>query len=298
MQIEGKMSKGFEMNDQLSERDQVKLITSHQWDFLFILDACRYDYYEKIHSKYLGGVLKKVISPASETLEWCKKVFTSGDFSDIIYVSANPYINSKVQIRGFNPKAHFYRIIDVWDFGWSDQLNTVPPEEVNKAVLEAIRKYPDRRFIIHYLQPHAPYICFAKLGFRQYSGFRRKSRNVRSPIKQILSRALTKLGKSPYIPKYCIFKGRQFFGLEFHARHFTWLKLGKKELHLAYKSNVEYVLESLSKLLIKMEKDLEGKRLVITSDHGEFLGEKETYSHFQGSRNPILTEVPWVELEI
>ncbi|MFX0134903.1 MAG: hypothetical protein ACFFDN_14775, partial [Candidatus Hodarchaeota archaeon] len=219
------------MIEKSSELHQEKLINSHQWDILFIFDACRYDYFKLVYSKFFyaldlnfTGSLKKVISPASGTLEWCSNVFTKSNYKDIIYVSSNPFVNSKGystrsqkgNILSFYPKDRFYQVIDVWDFGWNNQLNTVPPNEVNKVLLEIIKKYPNKRFIIHYLQPHAPYLYFIKLGFRQYSGFERKNRVEKFPFKKILGRMLTKLGEVPYIPKYCVLKARLFLGLEFN----------------------------------------------------------------------------------
>jgi hypothetical protein len=74
----------------------------------------------------------------------------------MLYISGNPYINSKVQIKSFNARRHFYKIIDVWDFGWDKELGTVPPKNINKITLSLVSKFPQKRFIIHYLQPHSP----------------------------------------------------------------------------------------------------------------------------------------------
>lgn len=45
------------------------------------------------------------------------------------YISANPYINSKVAVGGFNAKNHFHRIVDVWRTGWDGELGTVHPKK-------------------------------------------------------------------------------------------------------------------------------------------------------------------------
>ena len=34
-------------------------VTKEDWDYLIILDACRYDDFEELHSKYLEGELEK-----------------------------------------------------------------------------------------------------------------------------------------------------------------------------------------------------------------------------------------------
>lgn len=71
---------------------QRKFIHGEDWDILIILDACRYDVFEKVHGTYLDGELKKVRSEGSETREWLKKTWV--DKYDLSYYSANPYVNS------------------------------------------------------------------------------------------------------------------------------------------------------------------------------------------------------------
>jgi len=61
-------------------------------------------------------------------------------------------------MAGFDAKKHFYKVVDVWDFGWDERIGTVSPREINRAALKYYLKYPGKRFIIHYLQPHAPYL--------------------------------------------------------------------------------------------------------------------------------------------
>jgi len=74
-----------------------------------------------------------------------------------------PNINSKgIAARGFNPKKYlrFYKIIDVWDWGWNEALGTVHPEEVNKATLEALRKYPHKIYnSLHSATLPVPHTC-------------------------------------------------------------------------------------------------------------------------------------------
>ena len=141
-------------------------VMEEKWDYLIILDACRYDYFESLYKEFFDGDLEKRISLGSNTIEWCLESF-KGYYPDVIYISGNPYINSKVGIKGFNARRHFYKVIDVWDFGWNEELGTVSPENVNKTALSLVRKFPQKRFIIHYLQPHAPYISreFKTIGF-------------------------------------------------------------------------------------------------------------------------------------
>ncbi len=90
---------------------QTKLIYENEWDILIILDACRYDYFARVIWNYLKGHLVKVIGLDSHTLPWVKKTFGSKYYDDIVYVSANPFINSKVVVKGFHARRHFLELL-------------------------------------------------------------------------------------------------------------------------------------------------------------------------------------------
>jgi len=60
----------------------------------------------------------------------------------ILYISGSPYVNSMTEVKGFDAKKHFCKVVDVWQFGWDEKLGTVPPEKINFAALEVIKKFP------------------------------------------------------------------------------------------------------------------------------------------------------------
>lgn len=82
------------------------------WDYLVVLDACRYDYFALIYERFFEGVLEKRISRGVDTPSWCKATFTRY-YDDIIYVSGNPFINSQVCIGGCCARTKFHRVVDV-----------------------------------------------------------------------------------------------------------------------------------------------------------------------------------------
>jgi len=127
-------------------------ILDEEWKYLILLDACRYDEFKRIN--WIKGNLKKKISLGSNTPEWLRKNFKKS-CKDIIYVAGNPQMSKIIRKDIFN---NFFKIEKVWDYGWNFKLNTVLPNKLTKATLKLSKKYPDKRFIIHYLQPHAPYI--------------------------------------------------------------------------------------------------------------------------------------------
>lgn len=244
-------------------------IWSTDWKYLIVLDACRYDYFQKVYKEYISGNLEKVYSYSV----WAERVLKS-KHNDIVYVSANPNINSKGITIGkefnFNPKRQVAKVIDVWDWGWNENLGVVPPAAVNKATLLGRKLYPNKRFIIHYMQPHYPYLCLSTKGI------------------QISERDISEI--APSFPPF-LERVRRWFrwrlvnllgeerGFKIADRltgphHFCYAflalakKIGKEGLRHAYEENLRIVLGDVAKLI----DDLHGK-IVVTSDHGELLGE-------------------------
>jgi hypothetical protein len=70
------------------------------------------------------------------------------------------------------------------------------------------------------------------------------------------------------------------------------------DLHRAYMENLRLVLDEVETLL-----DSFRGKTVITSDHGELLGERlpgipvKDYDHWYGLHVPELLDVPWFEIE-
>ena len=76
--------KNFVNNSMNSVRQYLTKIWGTNWKYLIILDACRYDYFEKVYRNYLDqGILERVFSPAGGTLEWLTLTF-KGNYRDII----------------------------------------------------------------------------------------------------------------------------------------------------------------------------------------------------------------------
>lgn len=258
--------------------NQCTEIWSTEWKYLVILDACRYDYFERIYKDYpllRKGKLSTAISCGSTTYEWLKYAFKCSKdkrCNDIVYISANPFINSRgLRTRDFDPKKHLkdMKIIDVWDWGWSDDLGTVHPREVNKATLIAIRLHRNKRFIIHYLQPHYPYLSIndniggieIKKFFKaeEHTSLGNKIRRLRGFIRWrivpfigntigvTLALALLKVVGPPQTPPELIAKR---YGIDY--------------LKQAYEENLRIVLDHLVDLLEKLPPG----KVIVTADHG------------------------------
>lgn len=302
---------------------QKELILRREWDYLVVLDACRYDSFKEIYPQHLKGELRKVRTAGSPTSNWAVNTFGKNKLRDVVYVSGNPWINGKLPMKGFNATDHFHEIIDVWDWGWNKKKGTVPAHTVTSGLKKAERLYPHKKKILHYMQPHFPYVEIADnygvlycllcplLRFKVgnnieipigipktgHQGREGGYTDIQKKLSRFFSRHLTQRLESLI---------REAFGVPLRNPTDTLLRKGVEKLKHHYRENLHYVLREVSMI------DFPSKTF-ITSDHGEFLGEARKqkslsplYSpkddkwcvvgHPQ-SDNPIIRSVPWFRIK-
>ncbi|WP_153952567.1 hypothetical protein [Halosegnis longus] len=221
------------------------IFSYEDWDNLIILDACRYDVFEKQIS--LSGTLEKRQSRGGMSSEFVRANFSNKVLYDTVYISANEWfaklrdeINSEVH-RFINLQADHLDLADM----------SVRPETVTQQALQVAENFPNKRLIVHYMQPHQPYIGpTGKEHFAVSPGLIETLRRSEEATDELLWRA--------------------------------------------YRENLELVLEHVEQLV-----DVLNGKTVITSDHGELLGERilpiplKTYGHFDGIYVDELIDVPW-----
>ena len=138
-------------------------IPDRHWNYLVVLDACRYDLFKECGFQNV----KKAISPSTWTLDWICKTFPDY-YNDIIYISANPFINSKTKtsekekysfnnVMSYKAKDHFYKVVDAWDHNW--KYGTVHPSFVNKCFHKALLR--------HIMNRHSPDVFGDRILFHQ-----------------------------------------------------------------------------------------------------------------------------------
>ena len=128
-------------------------IMDEDWDTLVILDACRYDTFASRHR--LPGRLEERESRGSHTVEFLEGNFANGRFEDTVYVTATPQLYRKRD----RLHAGFHSVRHVWrEENWNDEYGTVLPETMTEHALNVHEAYPNKRIIVHYLQPHDPFI--------------------------------------------------------------------------------------------------------------------------------------------
>lgn len=123
------------------------------WDNLVILDACRYDLFAANNT--LEGTLQRRQSRASSTEEFLRANVGSRQLHDTVYVTANPQLYRHRE----SLDTEFHDVRHIWEEdGWDDDTGTVLPETTTEYARRAAEKYPDKRLLVHYMQPHYPFI--------------------------------------------------------------------------------------------------------------------------------------------
>lgn len=268
-------------------------LPEEDWDFAIILDACRYDSFESNYQDYFDeGSLDK-IRGASCTTEWLRTVFRK-KYPEIVYVSGNPWVNSFASWDGFEPFNKFGKILDVWKDKWDEENKTVPPEEVTRAAIYANQCYPERRLIIHYLQPHYPYLSGSVPSDVEmyFDGVDGKDGRNNGKFSKFFTFVKEKLEQT--LGRESFWKFRKYFNTKSSCiEEYLWRKYSVEELKELYVENLRRVLEEVGTLL----NHLDGK-IIVTSDHGEALGEKGDFFHPYGTNNPAVREIPYWKKQI
>lgn len=139
-------------------------VMDEDWDTLVLLDACRYDVFRSRHR--LPGRLEARQSRGSHTVEFLRGNVAEGRFDDTVYVTASPqFYRNRDELN-----ASFHAVVDIWRTdGWDEDHGTVLPGTTTEHALRAHRRYPNKRLVVHYLQPHYPFIgCASDINTRLF----------------------------------------------------------------------------------------------------------------------------------
>lgn len=148
-------------------------IHEEDWDNLLILDACRYDVFKE--ENFLEGNLESRVSGGASSSEWLYENFPGEEYEDIVYVSANPHLSpfdldftsDAMDSDKFHDFAPVYLEEKPDESIKSANYMSIHPRTVNKFAKDFAEKYPDKKLIVHYMQPHIPYIGDTKIQLKQ-----------------------------------------------------------------------------------------------------------------------------------
>jgi len=132
-------------------------VLDRDWDMLVVLDACRPDLMREVEDEfdYFEETGKKLSVAAGSPL-WMKRNFADRDLEDesIAMVTANPFSDEIFDADRYTP------MDEVWKVEWDGDENTVRPDDVTEHAIHVGRNYQWDRLVVHYMQPHHPFIGF------------------------------------------------------------------------------------------------------------------------------------------
>jgi hypothetical protein len=271
-------------------------ILEESWDYLIILDACRYDYFERFSPLFLRGSLEKRRTAASCTPTWRDENFP-GFYEDIVYITSSPMVSAESEVYGYKAGDHFKHIEQLWTKIWDKELGTVLAMRAVEEALKIIQKpeYAGKRFIIHLMQPHAPYVCSGIKGYDcgDIAGGRTvleaENYNESKLARRFYNKNLSKLRKLFFLSRKPDWAIRKLLHLAPQgAIEAVWRVKDVAGLRSEYEKNLLTALAA-----VRVFADNTAGRLAVAADHGELLGEDGMFGHPDGNECDILMDVPW-----
>lgn len=221
--------------------------------------------------------MKPVISKAATSREFMREHFANKTYHDTVYVTANANLEREDVLDG--GQDIFHTIIKTFaDYG--ERGENIHPKTIFENAIDAHKRFPDKRLIIHFMQPHTPY-------YGDYAD------NLRSKLQKEHNIEFTKIKKSEKRPK-----NKNSEELSHLGEAVSQGYLPPEEHRMIYKRNLDFVLDYVEKLI----NEIDGKS-VITADHGELLHDRKAktirtnYGHPPSLYSKQLRQVPWLEIE-
>ncbi|WP_178917804.1 hypothetical protein [Natronomonas gomsonensis] len=247
-----------------------------EWDVLIVLDACRVDALREVADEYdFLGDIDSIWSVGSNSQEWYLNTFT-GQYAEAIaktaLITSNPNAEAVLKHGDTDPRIPI-------PFSWTDWSHV---SEEAFAHIEYTRQH-ERPF--DDLGDDAPtfdaiqdpnYITDRAIaaGRNDYEKIIVHYFQPHRPFVDGLIRQNQPLSVTEESPYRAVQAG----------------EITKSDLWAAYLDNLRLALGSIEILL----ENIDAEDVIITSDHGELLGEFGQYGHFFGLPHPDLKRVPWV----
>jgi len=215
-------------------RKQVDLLkevfTKHDKVVVVVLDAVNIDVFRKVY----GEDFEVVWSEGFSTEPWLIKTFIENSenkiFREVTYICSNPFC----ELHFNKLRKIFHTIIPLSQKYWNSKYGTVMPAVVTTSTLIYAKFYKYRKMIVHYMQPHPPFI---------HLSYNEPSIRKEDVVEKKINRE--------YLLARCSWRYRKFF-------------------KLAYVKNLEIVLTHVRKLTNELKQM--NYEVYLTADHGEILG--------------------------
>ncbi|MFC6613898.1 hypothetical protein ACFQAS_02810 [Halopenitus salinus] len=155
-------------------------VYERDWDVLIVLDACRVDTLREVSDEYeFIESVYEVWSIGSHSAEWIAQTFSEeyrAEIEQTQYITGNAHATRVLEERRMPPMAMhnttpiefskwdtvdidaFASIDTVWENYNNETYRVVLPSTMTDYAIDAGRARDDDRMIVHYMQPHLPYI--------------------------------------------------------------------------------------------------------------------------------------------
>ena len=129
-------------------------VYTRDWDVLVVLDACRADLLCDVTADTGAlcdvGTLRSVGSSSSE---WLQNTFAGEPaVEETAMVTGNTWTDRYLDATRFSA------LDEVWKYRWDEDIGTVPAEAITDRAITLARSHDPERLIVHYMQPHHPFV--------------------------------------------------------------------------------------------------------------------------------------------
>lgn len=230
-------------------------ILDRDWDNLILLDGCRCDAFREVNT--IKGDYRCIRSNASSSQEFFYANFNKKTLDDVVYYSANTSVDSQ--------SVEFHELYRLWESHWDSDTMTVLPSDVAEFVLETEKYYRNKRVIIHFMQPHMPFLVADGGAIKRH----------------------------PVAGNFASKPHRETIGENVEVEDPWWERLKRGEITFnetwdAYLSTLEVSLSYVAHIVDQIP----GKT-VISADHGNAFGENGVFGHPSFVYEDVVIKVPW-----
>jgi hypothetical protein len=228
------------------------------WDVLIVLDACRYDLFVETAVEYDWIESVSSITSVDTMTEGWMKRTFTEDRSREIRETM--YVCGNPFSSKVLDETEFYQLDEAWRYHWDPEFGTIYPRVLTDRTINYLRIESPERTIVHYMQPHWPFIPN---------------------------------------PEMTGGRGINIDNFGDYNENDIWERLrngaiDKKTAWDGYKRNLKYVLDDIDTLVRNVRVD----NIIITSDHGNALGEWWIYGHPVQMPIDCLRKVPWARVSV
>lgn len=225
------------------------------WDVLVVIDACRYDLWKEVEDEY------DYVSTTESRMSVASCTWQW--LPNLVDEVGDDRLEKTAYVTG-NPQSDLYLsgqkfgfLDEVWRDNWDEKHGTVLPRAVTDRAISYWRDRSETidKMIVHYMQPHTPFVDSEDSPKLTHDNFR---------------------------------SGEDV------SDDWVLAAQGHRDLDAVwrdYRENLRLALDDIGVLL----DNLDAQEPVITSDHGNAVGEYGIYGH-PDVPHPKLREVPWVQV--